>query len=147
MIREIVSVSFLAMTLGGAFGQPTTERIAFEVTSVKSNTSGDDAPWRYGTSRGDITATNVTLQLLIVNAYDVRHDQISGGPSWLYSERYDVVTKQGQDVQRTLAKTKQMLQTLLADRFELRLRRETKELPVYALVVGENGPNSAKPAT
>jgi uncharacterized protein (TIGR03435 family) len=49
------------------------------------------------------------------------------------------VTKQsGND--RSLAKTRQRLQTLLADRFQLRLRRETKELPVYALVAGKNGP-------
>jgi len=112
---------------------------AFEVASVKPNKSGDRAPWRFAGSRGGITATNVTLQFLITNAYDVRDHQISGGPSWLNSERYDIVAKGTVD-NPTPAKNRQMLKTLLADRFQLRLRRESKELPVYALVVGKNGP-------
>jgi uncharacterized protein (TIGR03435 family) len=130
--------SLVALTSYLIFGQSVATPPAFEVASVKPNKSGDGA-WRFGTSHADITATNVPLQVLITNAYGVRDHQISGGPSWLNSERYDVVAKQSGD-DRSPTKTKQMLQTLLADRFQLRLRRETKELPIYALVIGKIGP-------
>jgi hypothetical protein len=130
VIRTITSASLLAFTVGGVFGQSATERPAYEVASVKPNKSGT-APIRFVGSRGGITATNVTLQFLIMNAYGVRDNQISGGPSWLTSERYDVVAKDQSD-SPSPAKQMQMLQTLLADRFQLRLRRETKELPVCA---------------
>jgi uncharacterized protein (TIGR03435 family) len=132
--RTITSASVLVLTLAGAFGQQP----AFEVASVKPNKSGDSAPWRFVGSRGGITATNVTLPFLIMNAYGVRENQISGGPSWLSSERYDVVAKDQSD-NPSPARHRQMLQTLLADRFQLRLSRETKDLPVYALVVGKGG--------
>ena len=150
MIRTITSASLLAFTLGGAFGQSAPERPAFEVASVKPNQSGDRG-MSFGRPPGRFTATNVTLKLLITYAYGVSDHQISGGPSWLNSERYDIVAKEPADdpsVARTMpmlhenpgvAKTMLMLQTLLSDRFQLRLLRETKELPGYALVVAKNG--------
>jgi len=131
--RTTTSASFLVFTLA-AFGQQP----AFEVASVKPNKSGEGAPWRFVGSRAGITATNVTLPFLIMNAYGVRDNQVSGGPGWLTSERYDVVAKDQSD-HPSPARQRQMLQTLLADRFQLRLRRETKDLPVYALVVGKSG--------
>lgn len=72
------------------------------------------------------------MKILIATAYDFNFDQISGGPNWLDSERYDVDAKPD-----GLATTRQihlMLQKLLAERFGLVVRRETKEMPVLALV-------------
>lgn len=97
-----------------------------------------------GPSSGGLTATNATLKFLITFAYDVRDHQISAGPSWFDTERYDIVAK-GPIDHPTVAQNRQMLQTLLADRFQLRLLRETKELPEYALVVEKNGPKLHQP--
>jgi len=137
-MRTITSVNFLAFTLGVAFGQPAAERPAFEVASVKPNQSGA-RDTSLGPSSGGPTATNATLTFLIRWAHDVRDHQISAGPSWLNTERYDIVAK-GRIDHPTPAQNRQMLQSLLADGFQLRLLRETKELPEYALVVGKNGP-------
>ena len=63
--------------------------------------------------------------------------QISG-PGWLDSERYDIVAKLPRGA--TKAEFMVMLQNLLAERFKLTLHREKKDLPMYALVVGKNGP-------
>ena len=143
VMRTFRSASLLVLSISGAFGQPAPERPAFEVASVKPNKSGDRGT-TMGPSPGGLTATNATLKFLITFAYDVRDHQISGGPSWLNSERYDIVAK-GPIDHPTVAQNRQMLQTLLADRFQLRLLRETKELPGYALVIGKNGPKLQEP--
>jgi uncharacterized protein (TIGR03435 family) len=87
---------------------------------------------------GRFTATALNLRSLILAAYDVKDYQLSEGPGWITSEAYDVAgTAAGP---ATEAELRVMLQALLADRFQLTIHREQKELPVYALVVGKNGP-------
>ena len=110
----------------------------FEVASIKQNTSGRlsvDGPILKGTT---FTAINVPVQALISNAYGVPSRDVMDGPRWVYSqlfdggnERYDVIAKtaEGSSVEDQRA----MLRTLLAERFGLRVHRETRELPVYIL--------------
>jgi uncharacterized protein (TIGR03435 family) len=75
--------------------------------------------------------------MLLTRAYGVKMYQISG-PDWIDSERYDIVAKVPPDTTREQFNI--MLQNLLNERFKLTLHREKKEQPVYALVVGKNGP-------
>jgi uncharacterized protein (TIGR03435 family) len=77
------------------------------------------------------------MKNLLVAAYGVKTYQISG-PSWIDSERFDIVAKVPQGA--TKDDVKLMLQNLLAERFNLTLHREKKELPMYALVAAKNGP-------
>jgi uncharacterized protein (TIGR03435 family) len=72
-----------------------------------------------------------------MTAYDVKEYQISGGPSWLDSERYDVAAKVPQGA--TKEQVGAMWQNLLAERFGLKLHHESKEFQVDELVVGKNG--------
>jgi uncharacterized protein (TIGR03435 family) len=74
---------------------------------------------------------------MIEYAFNVRDFQISGGPGWTGSDRYDVVAKPEGGAREQ--QIKQMLQTLLTDRFQLRFHRETREGAVYALLVGKDG--------
>lgn len=96
-------------------------------------------------SPGALNATNVTVKFLIEYAYDVREDQISGGPGWIDTDRYEVVarppdgdTANGSDVTRTRT------QALLADRFHLVVRRGTREATILALVTAKGGPKGLK---
>jgi uncharacterized protein (TIGR03435 family) len=77
-----------------------------------------------------------------VNAYSVQPFQVSGGPGWVDSVHYDISAKAGAQVSREDVLL--MLQALLADRFQLAFRRETRQLPVFALVLarkdGKLGP-------
>jgi uncharacterized protein (TIGR03435 family) len=152
MIRTIAAASFLAL----AFGQSPT----FEVASIKPTAPG--GPGGRGmvgiqmAPGGRFNATGVTAKLLIGQAYDVRDFQISGGPGWMGSDRYDIIAKPENsstgdllpdpskvtgDQMKTFQELQRLrLQALLADRFQLKIHRETKELPVYALVVGKGGP-------
>jgi len=116
---------------------------AFQVVSVTPNKSGDT---RGGCCRlesgGRLTATNVTLRELIQSAYqrhafDVR--EIEGGPPWIDSERFDLVAQAaGEHVIDSDGLTRQtwlMLRTLLADRFKLRVHTESRNRPIYALMM------------
>jgi uncharacterized protein (TIGR03435 family) len=111
----------------------------FDVASVKVDTSSR------GTTRRDepqgMTYLNITLGEFIRLAYDVRSDQIDG-PDWITNNgsatRFDIVAKASApltDQERHAA-----LVPLLAERFHLKLHRETRTLPVYALVVDKGGP-------
>src|SRR5437762_906153 len=118
---------------------------AFEVASIKPNNSGDGRVM-LGNQPGRFTATNVTLRLLIRNAYQLQDFQISGGPGWIASDHFDVVAKieagdpdvmpagppvPGQGPTRLQL----MIRSLLTERFKLAVHTETKEQPMYALVV------------
>ena len=106
---------------------------AFEVASVKPNTSGDGRVLMMPQPGGRLNLVNVPLRLLIRNAYRVQDFQIVGGPDWLGTARFDVVAKAegGNPSQEEL---QLMLRSLLADRFKLVVRPDTREMPTYSLV-------------
>jgi uncharacterized protein (TIGR03435 family) len=93
-----------------------------------------------------VTCIAVTLRDLLSYAYDVRYEQLGGGPSWVGEDHYDVMAKSEGDGVLKQTESRQMLQKLLADRFQLQVHRETQEVPMYALVVAKGGPK-LKPAT
>ena len=118
---------------------------AFEVASIKPNNSGDgrvmmeNQPGRY-------IATNVSLRLLIRNAYQLQDFQITGGPSWLGSDRFDINAKvpdgmppPGPPVPGAgPARLQLMIRSLLAERFKLVVHPETKNSPIYALILARS---------
>jgi uncharacterized protein (TIGR03435 family) len=108
----------------------------FEVASGKANGTRQREGGITAIGGGEFRATNIPFKVLLATAYDVNFEQISGGPNWLDSERYDLVAKP--DRPATTQQIHLMLQKLLADRFGLVLRRETKEMPILAL-----GPDKA----
>jgi uncharacterized protein (TIGR03435 family) len=78
-----------------------------------------------------------TLKTLLQNAYEVKDFQISG-PAWLASERFDIQATMPPET--TKEQFKVMLQNLLKERFQMTVHRETKELPMYSMIVGKSGP-------
>jgi uncharacterized protein (TIGR03435 family) len=125
---------------------------AFDVASVKPDKTGGMGVRIMFQPGGRFTADNITLKFLIRLAYDVQDFQISGGPPWLNSDRYDIEAKaEGppesemrnmteEQRQADMKRRRLMIQALLADRFKLTLHKESKEAPIYALVVAKNGP-------
>jgi uncharacterized protein (TIGR03435 family) len=128
-----------------AFAQPAAP--AFEVASVKPSPPDARGSTYNFTNGGGLTVQNGTLRGIIEMAYDVRDFQISGGPAWLDTARFDIFAKsaagdpqmQTATRQERIAESRRRLQTLLAERFQLKVHPETKQLPVFALVVGKNG--------
>jgi uncharacterized protein (TIGR03435 family) len=110
---------------------------SFEVASIKLNTSGDPRSMMAPQPGGRFTATNVTAAMLIRFAYDLRDFQVFGGANWLNSDRFDVVASAEGDP--PLEEKRLMLRRLLAERFRLTAHTETRELPIYALVMARSG--------
>lgn len=139
-------VTVLALCGAGLSSQETAEKPrAFEVASIRAHVFNGGAAGCAGTpiSGNRVTLRCLSLRNLIMRAYGVKIYQISGGPSWLYEladSAYDIAgVAEGSDPV-TQEQLNPMLQRLLADRFQLKVHRETREMRVYALVVGKNGP-------
>lgn len=130
------------------FGQSTpVDNQSFAVASIRLVHPDTIQSSFRSTPHGGIQATNVTLNLLIQMAYGVMPEQVSGGPRWADSEQYDVNAKGpdeplgGSDPnlsREQLVLTR--LKMLLADRFQLRVRRESRQMAGYALVIAKGGP-------
>jgi bla regulator protein BlaR1 len=132
MLRSFVSACMLLSASAGAQ--------SFEVASIKPSPpaspdrliSGFQTP-----GGGRFNAISASLRMLIIFAYNVKDFQVSGGPGWANSESYDIVAKADGNAARPQLRL--MLQALLKDRFKLVLRHETKDAPVYELVVAKGG--------
>lgn len=141
MIRTVI-LFFLAGL--AAFGQPAAP--AFEVASVKASQPDARGSTFNFAPGGGLTVQNGTLRGILESAYDVRDFQITGGPGWMDSARFDIFAKtadpgmQSAGPEERVRQTRLRLQTLLAERFQLKVHRETKDQPVLALTVARNGP-------
>jgi len=123
----------------------------FEAASIKPQAPSSDGSIRTMVQfppNGRLTAAGATVKTLICVAYGLSDFQVLGGPNWIEEDRYDVLATPGSALEEQLQKMKsddntqakrQMLQALLADRFKLILHHDTKELPIYGLVVAKSG--------
>ena len=144
-----------ALLLTAAFGSAVfpllsqtspEKKPSFEVISIKP--SAPNLGLRGGGPRGDrLSLTGASLRMLLQNAYSkvgsspLAQLQIINGPSWIDSDRYDVQAKAdctGGSISREQLQL--MMQSLLEDRFQLKAHTETRELPIYNLVVDKSGP-------
>lgn len=146
-VRGLVS---LIAAFAAAFAQAQDKPGAAAPPSFEVATIKPAAPDARGTyirpgPGGGVSLTNMGLREMIVFAWDIQPFQLSGGPSWMDSAHFDIVAKPEATTGRfDIALIRPMLQRLLADRFELRVHKETKEMPIYALVMarkdGKPGP-------
>jgi len=131
------SIAALFFALTCTFAQ------SFEVATIKPGNPGDRRKMFGIMPGGRFSASNVTAKELILFAYDLKEQQLSGGPGWTNSDTWDVVAKPestGSPDQINPEQIKIMMRALLTDRFKLTLKRDSKELSVYNLVVAKNGP-------
>jgi uncharacterized protein (TIGR03435 family) len=131
-------------------------RPSFETASIKPSAPGQDGQSTRRQPGGRATVRNMPLRDLVRFVYQIQDFQLEGVPGWAANERYDIVAKAagdpppvppgGTEIDPMIL----MLRTLLEDRFHLVAHRETKELPIYALVVarpGAVGPDLHRSAT
>jgi uncharacterized protein (TIGR03435 family) len=115
-----------------------TGRAAFDIASVKANNSGGTVAIR-SLPGGRWIATNASLRLLITWAYNITDERLFSAPGWADSAKFNVAA-QAPNESPTLDQLHLMVQSLLADRFNLRIHREEKRLPFYRLEVCDGGP-------
>jgi uncharacterized protein (TIGR03435 family) len=132
MKKRLLTAGLLAVVLAAQSMK------SFDVVSIKPDpdSHGLDAGTQPG---GRYTARNVPVMFLLTEAFGVKTYQISGAPKWVDDARYDIVAKAAVPGQLSQEQLKPLLQAMLVDRFQLKFHRETKEFPVYSLVVGKSG--------
>jgi uncharacterized protein (TIGR03435 family) len=111
----------------------------FEVATIKPTQEGTHFTI-HPTASGGLVADDVSLAYLIKFAYEVHPRQITKGPAWLDTDKYDLVAKPDIEGQPSLKQMRVMVQKLLADRFQLSFHRDKVELPAYAVTVAKGGP-------
>lgn len=143
-------ISWVAMAVGLAqqplVAQPQVSTANFDVASIRQHTAAitEVAILVSGTR---VTVTAYALLGLIMDAYKLEPYRIAGRADWMDNDRYDITARAPGENPPTSVQVETMLQTLLADRFQLRFHRETRQLPGYALALGRNGPKlQASPA-
>jgi uncharacterized protein (TIGR03435 family) len=134
----------------GATPAAATSALTFDVASIRQNNTSIDGHHHIYSAANDshFRSVNVSVKDLLQLAYDLPATQILGGPAWLESITFDIDAKAGPEVDAKMHDLssdqgrlwkRQMVQTLLVDRFQLKTHEETRQLPVYALVVAKNG--------
>jgi uncharacterized protein (TIGR03435 family) len=139
MRLAIVAVFFVAFV---AHSQPQP---GFEVASIKPASAEEIAAGTSGiyTGHGRAVGTNVTLMRCIIGSYHVGPGQVTGGPSWLDTERFHVEARAAEPVNDDSV-LDVMLRSLLAERFHLVVHRETRQLNALVLTVSRQGPRLEK---
>jgi uncharacterized protein (TIGR03435 family) len=136
---KALTLSFITVVSSALWAQQAPavagpDTAAFELTSVKRNNTG---PGSGGSNQnqpnGSFTGTNVTLRPFIARAYEVQVSQVTGGASWIDFDRFDIVGRGAEGTPTAMRPA--MLRGLLADRFKLVTHTESREQPVYALVL------------
>jgi uncharacterized protein (TIGR03435 family) len=151
--RLAVGTGILILTMlapmSGRAQAPAGERPAFEVASIKQHKGPRQVPML---ANGRLAGTIPLLQLISV-AYDLPFNigkRLSGGPEWIREPDavYDIEAEgpmpDGLSSSARMERQRLMMQALLADRFKLVIRRETKEMPAYVLLVEKGGPKLEK---
>jgi uncharacterized protein DUF3738 len=134
-----VTVGAITLPVFAQTPPPGIKTQAFEVASIKPNRSGSGSSIE-NTDHGRLVVTNDTVKKLIQLAFGVKDFQIEGGPGWIATERYDIVATTGKAEDIGDAELMPLLQSLLAERFALKVHSSTKEGTVYSLSVARNGP-------
>jgi uncharacterized protein (TIGR03435 family) len=105
---------------------------SFEVASVKPRDPANPRSMMVADPSGRFTAMNIPVVMLIRTTYGLQNDQVVGGPDWMRSEGFNITAKAPEGTPVTAMGP--LLESLLAERFQLTFHRENRELPVYALV-------------
>lgn len=126
----------ILLTIGLAAQEPALPK--YELASIKPTPpavrGGGGRPEPGGQRyRG----TNLTLRLYITSAFQIRADQVQGGPGWVDSDRFDIEAQA--EKPSSLGEHHLMMRSLLEERFHLKYHFEPKEMPLYALVVDSGG--------
>jgi len=136
MMRMWVAIGMTAIIVAAAEAQalpPSSDQPRFDVASLKVNKTNDGIVFDQS-QKGRYTISGFTLAALIRSAYRVQEFQIVGGPDWMNSDRFNIEATYV-EAAGVPSRTDLMLRTLLEERFKLAVHNETRERPVYALIL------------
>ena len=161
LIAAVVLVPMIALQAsaqqnGSASISSLIHSAKFEVVSIHPD-DPDGHRMRIGMGPdARFVAEGVTIKRLVCMAYGIQDFQLEGAPNWFTAQRFSIHAKSESEVEEQFPRLtddqkmmvgKQMVQDMLADRFKLSLRQESKEVPILGIVADKNGPklHEAKP--
>ena len=133
LTRVLVACAVAAAIASGAL---TAQEPSFEVASIKPNKSGAGMIGIRFPGVGQFNVINMPLREMVRFAYQVQLMQIEGGPDWANSDRFDIIAKA--EGRPTMSQVHAMMRSLLAERFALQVHHETREMPIYELIVARD---------
>jgi len=135
---KTIALLIATAALTPAQTKKSEKKAQFEVASIRP--AKQDGEIDSSTDRGFFRTHNLTLKRLIARAWDVNIEEIYGGPNWVDSDSYDINAGIPEEfAQQRREKVPQMIQSLLADRFQLVIHREPRRISGYELVVAKKG--------
>lgn len=151
----VVQLALASLAIASCVTAQTKTAPAFVAASIKTSPSTGPGPlgWQF-LPGGRLRIQNMPLYMIVATAYNVpfQSQRLSGGPEWIWGDRFDIeataepgAIPAGVSPDQRDQRMRIMLQALLAERFHLKIRREIKDQPVYAIVIGRGGPK-LKPA-
>jgi len=139
MIGDMIVRVLLLLAAGLVYAQDKPARLTFEVASVKpSKPGGREGAMKVLPGGQEYLAQNFPLRLMISRIHLVPARQVTGGPDWMDSELWDIQAKADRPGY-TREQMVEMLGNLLVDEFKLKLRKNAKEGPVFALTTDRSG--------
>jgi len=148
-ILTTASVLFAAVLLNAQnIPQP---KYKFDVASIKPNKSQTTNVWFTPGPNGGLRTENTNTMALLTFAFDVRDYQIIGAPGWVNADRFNIIATADQpeampgpnmkrdEMEASFARQRQRMQGLLLDRFNLVIKPETREMPIYSLLIAKGG--------
>jgi uncharacterized protein (TIGR03435 family) len=118
-------------------GASVPKPLSFEVASLKPS-QAQMGRRRIESEGGRYMAEGITLKMLIQQAFDVKDFQIIGAPGWATSDQFDINAK-AENPDMNSEQLRERLRSLLRERFNLKIKKETRELQIYVLVEGKGG--------
>jgi uncharacterized protein (TIGR03435 family) len=126
---------------------PESTKPEFEVATIKPTRASPRVVPGFNVTASELRSPNISVAGLITFAFELHLKQVSGLPGWAESEGYEIVAKLPQGGNPSDSQLRAMLQHLLQSRFGLSFHMEKRELSVYAIGIGKNGPAGVKMAT
>ena len=127
---------------------PSAPVSPFAVATIKPNRTGERNSGFRRFTGGMLDARNITVGMLLSFAYDIPSGRILQAPAWLDSEHFDILAKpdeSGGRIDTSMAAIRTRTQALLADRFSLALHKDTRQLPIFRLLVDKDGTRNLHP--
>jgi uncharacterized protein (TIGR03435 family) len=138
LLSIFATVAIVGPVFHGASAQTPQAELRFEVSTVKPAGAARGG-FIQMPSNGMFTVRGMSLKDLFLFAYGIQRDFVKGGPKWLESEGWEVVAKPAAGVIPSTEQRKEMLKSLLAERFKLTFHIESKESTYYALTIAKGG--------
>lgn len=135
LVRPLIAIVLATQALSAASqrSQPSTAATRFEVASIRRHT-GTGFGQLNTEPGGRFVVTNMTLDTVITSAFGIRGFQLVDAPRWIYVEKYDILARTGLDDYPSVVAMRPVIQALLAERFQLEVSREQRDMQTYALV-------------